>query len=517
MDRQCVLEARNVSKNYGAVEALKNVTFASSSHSIHAIVGENGAGKSTLMKIIAGVAQPSAGEIALHGTPLRLFSPIDALRASIVSVFQELSIVPDLTVAENVCIGFERPRQGLFMSLKQKCARAEQILARMKCEDIDPRELCSNLSLSRLQLVEIAKALSNHPAVLILDEATSALTAADAQKVFELLEELRGEGVSMLYITHHLREVDLIADTCSVFRNGERVATFPRGSQTQEQIVTMMLGRPLSKIFPMKNASTAPRDVILQVSALQWYDRLRGISFDVGKGEIVGIGGIDGQGQKDLLYALFGVLRNVRGEVRLEGRKVSLKSPWAIVKAGGNIVMIPEDRKSEGLFLTMSILKNISFAALRKLSRGVFINARSETNAVTEMIGRLQIRVGSLHDAIDSLSGGNQQKVVIAKWLLLQSHCILLMDPTRGIDVGTKQEIYALLRSMADQGTAILLYSTDYNELVGLCDRVLVMYRGNIVSSLAGDDITDKNILLSSLNLNGAHPEAVVEDGHERQ
>jgi ribose transport system ATP-binding protein len=518
MDGQSlVLEARSVSKHYGAVEALKNVTFASSSHSIHAIVGENGAGKSTLMKIVAGVAQPSAGEIILRGTPLRLSSPVDALRSSIVSVFQELSLIPDLTVAENISLSLQRPR-GSFMSLKQQCLRAEEILARMNCEDIDPRELCSNLSLSRLQLVEIAKALSNHPVVLILDEATSALTASDAQKVFELLKALRTEGVSMLYITHHLREVDLIADTCSVFRNGERVATFPQGTKTQEEIVTMMLGRPLSKIFPVKNTTAgSARDVVLAVSSLHWYDRLRGISFKVGKGEIVGIGGIDGQGQKDLLYALFGVLKNVRGDIRLDGRKVSLKSPWAIVRAGGNLVMIPEDRKSEGLFLSMSILKNISFAALKKLSRGPFINGQSETNAVAEMIARLQIRVGSIHNAIDSLSGGNQQKVVIAKWLLLQSRCILLMDPTRGIDVGTKQEIYSLLRNMADQGTAILLYSTDYNELVGLCDRVLIMYKGQIVTTLDDDDITVKNILVSSLNLNHANREATAEDTHEQE
>ena len=517
-DQSLVLEARNVSKNYGAVEALKNVTFASSSHSIHAIVGENGAGKSTLMKIIAGVAQPSAGEIVLRGTPLRLFSPVDALRSSIVSVFQELSLIPDLTVAENISLSLQRPQQGAFMSLKQQCARAEEIFARMKCEDIDPRELCSNLPLSRLQLVEIAKALSNHPTVLILDEATSALTASDVEKVFELLKGLRAEGVSMLYITHHLREVDLIADTCSVFRNGERVATFPRGTKTQEEIVTMMLGRPLSKIFPMKSTAKGPAaDAVLEVSSLQWYDRLRGISFEVGKGEIVGIGGIDGQGQKDLLYALFGVLKNVRGDVRLDGGKVSLRSPWSILRAGGSLVMIPEDRKSEGLFLTMSILKNVSFAALRKLSRGLFISGQSETNAVNEMIGRLQIRVGSIHDAIDSLSGGNQQKVVIAKWLLLHSHCILLMDPTRGIDVGTKQEIYSLLRGLADQGTAILLYSTDYNELVGLCDRVLIMYKGKIVDTLVGNDITEKNILVSSLNLNPARAGTSVEDIHERK
>lgn len=501
-DDSLVLEIKKVSKHFGGVEALKNVDLECFTHSIHAIVGENGAGKSTLMKVIAGVIQPNAGSIRYDGRPVRFFSPLEAIEVSIVSVFQELSIIPDLTVAENVCIVSNQPKRKRFTSAKEQRRRAEEIFARMKCEDIDPRELCSDLSLSRLQLVEIAKALNMKPRILILDEATSALTAADSEKVFALLKSLREEGVSMLYITHHLHEIEIIADICSVFRNGERVDTFMQGTKSQAEIVKMMIGRPLSKIFPEKNSEkSSGGEAVLQVEHLEWYDKLRDISFTIHKGEIVGIGGIDGQGQGDLLYSLFGVLKNVKGDIRLMGERIPLKSPSAIVRERKSIVMIPADRKSEGLFLSMSILKNISIAALRHISKGLLIERRKELEKVTEMLNALHIRIGSVHDTMESVSGGNQQKVVLAKWLMLGAKCILLMDPTRGIDVGTKQEIYALLRDLADKGTSILLYTTDYDEFIGLCDRVLIMYKGAIVKTLVGDEITDNNILVASLNL----------------
>jgi ribose transport system ATP-binding protein len=237
------------------------------------------------------------------------------------------------------------------------------------------------------------------------------------------------------------------------------------------------------------------------VEHLDWYERLRDISFTVNKGEIVGIGGIAGQGQGDLLYSLFGVLKNVKGNIHLMGEKISLRSPSTIIKNRKSIVMIPEDRKSEGLFLSMSILKNISIAALGHISKGALIERHKELEKVNEMVNALRIRIGSVNDTMESLSGGNQQKVVLAKWLMLDAKCILLMDPTRGIDVGTKQEIYVLLRNLADNGTSILFYSTDYDELIGLCDRVLIMYKGEIVRILIGDEITDNNILTASLNL----------------
>ncbi len=497
-----ILEIKRVSKHFGGVEALKDVDLVCKSHSIHAIVGENGAGKSTLMKIIAGVIQPNAGGLFYNGKHVRFFSPIDAINASIISVFQELSIIPDLTVAENICIVSDRSARKRFISARQQCRQAEEIFARINCEDIDPRELCSNLTLSRLQLVEIAKALNMKPRILVLDEATSALTATDAEKVFMLLKSLREEGVSILYITHHLREVEQIADMCSVFRNGERVDTFEKGTKSQAEIVKMMIGRPLAKIFPEKpHISVSHGEPVLEVKNLNWYGTLKSISFTIAEGEIVGIGGIGGQGQGDLLYALFGVLKNVKGEVRLMGQRMSLKSPSSILKDKKSIAMIPEDRKSEGLFLSMSILKNMTIAALDQISKGAFIERQKEFSIVDKMVNTLHIKIGSVNDSVESISGGNQQKVVLGKWLMMDAKCILLMDPTRGIDVGTKQEIYMLLRNLVENGTSILIYSTDYDELVGLCDRVLIMYKGEIVKTLVGDEITDNNILMASLNL----------------
>jgi ribose transport system ATP-binding protein len=500
--KDIVIRMSGVGKRYSAVEALKDVSLECLTGSIHAIVGENGAGKSTLIKIIAGVTQPNSGSLFLDGARVQFRSPLDAIKNSILSVFQELSIIPDLTVAENICILAKSNGSSRFRSTGSKRKKAEEVLARIKCYDIDPRELCSDLPLSRLQLVEIAKALACDPRVLILDEATSALTAADSEKVFELCGALRQQGVSILYITHHLREVDLLADTCSVFRNGERIETFPVGTRSQQEIINMMIGRPLSTLFPKKNAYSGDKqDKTLSVKNLSWYNKLRDVSFSLGPGEIVGLGGIDGQGQKDLLFALFGVLRNVRASVQIGSNRLSLKGPSTLIDSADRLVLIPEDRKREGFLPSMSILKNVSLASLGQFSLGPFINRKRETEQVVSMLQSLKVKIGNINDSVESLSGGNQQKIILAKWLLLEAQCLLLNDPTRGIDVATKQEIYGLLRGLADRGKSILLYTTDYDELIGLCDRVIVMSRGQIRKILVGDDITEKNILTASLEL----------------
>lgn len=501
-NKDLVIGMSGISKRYAAVEALKNISLECFTGSIHAIVGENGAGKSTLIKIITGVTQPNAGSLFLDGARVQFHSPLDAIKNSILSVFQELSIIPDLTVAENICMLAGSNSADRFRGSGSKRKKAEEILARIKCDDIDPRELCSDLPLSRLQLVEIAKALACNPRVLILDEATSALTAADSEKVFELCGTLRQQGVSILYITHHLREVELLADTCSVFRNGERIETFPVGTRSQQEIINMMIGRPLSTLFPEKTAYHGDtKDKTLSVQHLSWYNKLRDVSFTLSPGEIVGLGGIDGQGQKDLLFALFGVLKNVRANVSMGKNHLSLKGPSALIDSADKVVLIPEDRKMEGLFPSMSILKNVSLTSLGLFSVGPFINRKKETEQVVSMLQNLQVKIGSINDSVESLSGGNQQKVILAKWLLLEAQCLLLNDPTRGIDVGTKQEIYALLRGLADRGKSILMYTTDYDELIGLCDRVLIMSKGQIRKILVGDEISEKNILTASLGL----------------
>ena len=494
------LSLAGVSKRYGGVRALAGVDFACRRHSIHAVLGENGAGKSTLIKIISGVVQPDEGSIALDGQPIAFPTPQAANAAGIVCIFQELSLMPDLSVADNIGITTPPRRFGLIDKRAQR-RRAEELLARVGCEDINPLMQVRQLPLSRRQMVEIAKALGRNPRLLVLDEATSALTAADVEKVYAILHGLRDEGLSLLYISHRMHEIEELADTCSVFRNGQHIETFPKGTRSDEQIVQMMIGREWRNVYPPKPQRDTPPTPALELRNIGWEDRLHGISLSVGRGEIVGLGGLDGQGQRELLLALFGVLRGVTGETVVNGTRRRIGSPAGAKRPDVGMALIPEDRKTEGLMLPMSVRDNISIAALGSLTRGIVVDRAREARRIDEMVGKLKIKFGQLGDPVATLSGGNQQKVVIAKWLLTGAHIVLLNDPTRGIDVGTKQEIYQLLRDLADAGTAILLYSTDYDELIGCCDRVLILYDGRVVRELAGREITEANIVASSLNL----------------
>ncbi len=489
-----------VSKRYGGVRALTNVDFACRLGSIHAVLGENGAGKSTLIKIVSGVVQPDEGTIRLDGRPVAFAGPRAAADAGIACVFQELSLLPDLSVADNISIA-EPPRRFGLIDRKAQHARAEALLARVGCSDLDPRARVKDLPLSRRQMVEIAKSLGRSPRLLILDEATSALTAADVEKVYGILEALRRDGLALLYISHRMHEIKQLADTCSVFRNGQHIETFASGTRSDAEIVRLMIGREMTQVYPPKPRRTAPVQPVLAARGLGWTDRLSDIALTVGRGEIVGLGGLDGQGQRELLLALFGVLKGVEGTVEIDGRPRHVASPAAAKAPALGMALIPEDRKTEGLMLPMSIADNMSLAALSSMRRGLVIDRAAEDKRIAEAVDRLRIKVGRLDDPVATLSGGNQQKVVIAKWLMTGPRIILLNDPTRGIDVGTKQEIYHLLRELADAGAAILFYSTDYDELIGCCDRVLVLYHGRIVRVLEGAEITEMNLVASALNL----------------
>ena len=495
-----LLQLRKVSKSYGGVAALTDVDFAASAASIHAVLGENGAGKSTLIKIVAGVVRPDRGELMFEGRAAQFATPKEANDIGIVSVFQELSVMPDLTVADNISITSPPRRFGLIDQRAQR-RRAEALLARVGCEDLDPRERVGDLPLSRRQMVEIAKALGRNPKLLILDEATSALTAADVDRIYKILHRLRDDGLSMLYISHRMHEIKELADTISVLRNGRHVRTFATGACTDDEIVQLMIGREIENVYPPKpirNATSEPR---LEVKKLGWTDRLSDVSFTVGKGEIVGLGGLDGQGQRELLLALFGVLRDVSGEIAINGETRRISSPVSATRARNGIALIPEDRKTEGLLLPMSIADNISLSSLASVTDFLVIDRKAEAGKIQSMVEKLKIRLGKVSDAVGTLSGGNQQKVVISKWLLTNAQILLLNDPTRGIDVGTKEEIYRLLRDLADAGTSILLYSTDYDELIGCCDRVLILYSGKIVRELVGSEITETAIVASAFNL----------------
>ncbi len=493
------LSLRGVSKRYGGVSALDCVDFAADRHSIHAVLGENGAGKSTLMKVLSGVAKPDQGSLHLDGRAVTIATPRNAQSLGIATIFQELSLMPDLSVADNICITEATSRWG-FYNPKKQLRRAEALLAEIDCEDINPKAKVETLPLSRRQMVEIAKALGRNPQLLILDEATSALTAADVERVFTLLTRLRDEGLSILYISHRMNEIETLADTCTVFRNGRSIETFAQGSKTPDEIVHLMIGRSITQVFPKKPQRETRPEPLLEVEGLSWEGQLKDVNLGVGSGEIVGLGGLEGQGQQQLVLALFGVLRGVSGEVRLKGRRISLSGPAAAKAPDVGIAMIPEDRKTDGLLLPMSVRDNLSLASIGRLTRWGLVDRAAESKLVDRMVQELQIKVSSLAAPVSTLSGGNQQKVVIGKWLSVAPRCLLLMDPTRGIDVGTKQELYRLLRELADQGTAILFYPTDVDELIGLCDRVSILYAGQIVRELAGADITEHNIIATALN-----------------
>jgi ribose transport system ATP-binding protein len=508
------LRLEHITKRYGGVTALANVDFACSLGTIHAVVGENGAGKSSLMKLIAGVTRPDEGEIYIEDRPIKFASPSDAAALGIVCIFQELSLLPDLSVADNISIADPPKRFGLIDRGRQRRI-AEEVLHRVGCGDIHPDERVKDLPLSRQQMVEIAKALVRNPRLIIMDEATSALTARDVEHLYRIVRSLREQGVAVLYISHRMPEISALADICSVFRNGKHIETFPMSSRTTEEIVPMMIGREVARAYPEKpspssskhpstpstestpstpsisvHSRPAPQMTpLLELKDLTWYHVLSGISLKLAPGEIVGLGGLDGQGQSELLLALFGVLRGLTGEVRIDGRLTTIAHPRQAKSRDIGLALIPQDRQTQGLLLPMSIEDNLVLAASPDLSRFGLIDRSREQAATTDIVAKLRILANNLSDPVRTLSGGNQQKVVIGKWLLKQPRILLLNDPTRGIDVGTKQELYRLMRELAGTGLGILFYSTDYEELIGMCDRVLVCYGGRLIRELSGPDL----------------------------
>ncbi len=558
------LRLNGITKRYGGVTALANVDFTCSLGTIHAVVGENGAGKSSLMKLIAGVTRPDEGEIYVEDKPVQFASPAEAAALGIVCIFQELSLLPDLSVADNISIADPPKRFGLIDHRRQRRI-AEEVLHRVGCGDIRPDERVKDLPLSRQQMVEIAKALVRSPRLIIMDEATSALTARDVEHLYRIVRGLREQGVAVLYISHRMPEISALADICSVFRNGKHIETFPMSSRTTEEIVPMMIGREVARAYPAKQESSTPStkstsrrpDVasrparrslrepkrqgevgsfndgaksevhsrttpeallsqdsatpatsasshtapLLEIKDLSWYQVLNGISLKLAPGEIVGLGGLDGQGQSELLLALFGVLRGLGGELYIDGRRTRIEHPRQAKGRDIGLALIPQDRQTQGLLLPMSIQDNLVLAASPDLSRFGLIDHAREQAATNDIVGKLRILANNLSAPVRTLSGGNQQKVVIGKWLLKKPRILLLNDPTRGIDVGTKQELYRLMRELAGTGLGILFYSTDYEELIGMSDRVVVCYGGRLIRELSGPDLNEHNLITASLNL----------------
>jgi len=496
-----LVEAKQIAKRFGGTVALSGASFQCARGSIHALLGENGAGKSTLVKALAGVVTPDSGSIQVDGQPVTINSPSQAAKVGIIPVFQELSLMPHLTVAENIFItNLPYNRLGL-VHRKQLHQQTEALFSRLQLHSIDPGALVNELPLAMRQVVEIAKALSRNPELLILDEGTSALSIQDVQVVFDIMRRLRDEGKSVVFISHRMSEIKEIADTLTIFRDGQDVGSFPMGSVSEDEMVQLMIGRKLEQAFPPKGTEHGQRPVGLEVRDLSWENRLHQINFTVGKGEIVGLGGLDGQGQGELLLALFGLLRGLHGHILVDGQEVRITSPAKAASAGIQMALIPEDRKTEGLILSMSVGDNATLTTIDRIAKWGLISPKQEQASIAQIIQNMRVKTDSPHTPVRNLSGGNQQKVVIGKWLETKAKIYLLHDPTRGIDVATKQEIYQLIRSLADSGATILFFSTELAELVGLCDRVLVLYEGHIFREIVGENITEENIVAAALGL----------------
>jgi ribose transport system ATP-binding protein len=504
-----MLETTGLTRAFAGNVVLRDVDFTVLAGEIHGLVGENGAGKSTLINLITGVLQPDAGTIAIDGVVVTHLTPRAAEDRGVATVHQELSLCPHLTVAENVYLGQTPTSIGRIVYRAIERGAAE-VFASLGVA-IDPKAIAGELSLADQQLVEIAKALVGQPRLLILDEATSALDSGQVELLFAALSRLRDAGVAIIFVSHRLEEIFAITNRITVLKNGEYVATVPTAGTTTADLVKLMVGREMQDIFPAKPPIAAALDapVVLSVRDLTSGKRFHNVSFDLHRGEILGLGGLQGQGQRELLAALFG-LHPVQGEVLLDNRAVTVRGPRAAMHQG--IAHVPEDRKTDGLIVQLPVAENLSLPSLDRLDRLGLIDRERERALVNGLIDKLRIRLRSPRQTLLRLSGGNQQKVAIAKWLPLTPEIYLLAEPTRGIDVGTKQEIYRLMRELTSGGASILLISSDTIELLGLCDRVLVMYERQPVAMLSGAEVTEENVVHASVagHGNGREPAAPV-------
>jgi ABC-type sugar transport system ATPase subunit len=486
------VELRGVSKRFGGVEALSDIDLAIAPASIHALVGENGAGKSTLGKIIAGLHPADDGTMLVEGREVRYHSPSDALADGVTTIAQELMLVPQRSVLDNVFLGSEHNRRRIVTPSSMRARYAE--LCERAGFDLPADQVVGGLRVADQQKVEILRALARNARLIVMDEPTAALTADESERLFSVVRGLRAQGTTIVFVSHFLREVLALCDTVTVLRDGRLIRTGPAAEETPDSLVTAMLGQPMEVAFPPK--APAPGEdapVVLSVRDLSRAGAIDGISFDVRAGEIVGLAGLIGSGRTEVARALFGADRYDRGEVRLDGRVLKVRSPRGAIRAG--IAMLPESRKDQGLHMHHSIVRNVSLAHLGDVSHGGVLASPAERRRVTEMTERVDVRAERLGAWISTLSGGNQQKVLFAKWLFHRPRVLLADEPTRGVDVGAKRTIYELIQSLAAEGMAVVLISSEVEEVLGLAHRVLVLRGGELVEELNGDLATEDDVL----------------------
>ena len=484
------LELIGISKSFGGVRAVDGVSFDVRPGEVHALLGENGAGKSTLIKIMSGVQHADSGELRVDGRARRFASPREARAAGIATVYQELLLFPELTVAENIFLG-NAPRQRLrAIDWDATRRRARELLDSLECVELDVDAKVGTLSVANRQRVEIARALSQSPRVLIMDEPTAALAEADVQRLLDVVRALRSRGVAIVYVSHRMQEIFALADRVTVLRDGRHVATHPIAEVDHERLVSLMVGRPVGQMYPKSPAEIGVP--MLEVSGLSYRTRVQDVSFTLHAGEILGIAGLVGSGRTELAHTIFGITPATAGRMRLGGKPVTITGPAMARDLG--IAYIPEDRGQQGLIRAQTIRENVSLAMLQRLSRGAFIRRAAETLLARTAIDDFGIRTRGPEQPVRQLSGGNQQKVVLAKWLATKPRVLIMDEPTRGIDVGAKAEIHALMSRLAQQGQAILMISSELPEVLGMSDRILVMNAGSIVGSFDKKDATPQAV-----------------------
>ena len=470
------LEVRDIEKSFPGVRALSGVSFDVRAGEVHALLGENGAGKSTLIKIMSGVVQPDKGAILVDGVVTRLAGPDDARRAGVATIYQELLLFPELSVAENIFLGHAPKGRFGRIDLTAMRKRARALIASLEIDDLDADEMVGRLSVGNRQRVEILRALSHEARVLIMDEPTAALTEADVRRLFDIVRRLRARGVGVVYISHRMDEIFEISDRVTVLRDGAFISTTQTSETNSGALVEMMVGRRIEALFPKVEAPIG--EPVLEARDLVARPMTRGVSLTVRAGEIVGLAGLVGSGRSELAQTLFGVTPADSGEIRLGGQVVTIRSP-AVARALG-VAYVPEDRGSQGLVRPMSVKHNFSLAGLNRLTRLGFIDRAAELTLAKDAVKQFDVKTSSLDEAAGRLSGGNQQKIVLGKWLANKPRLLILDEPTRGIDVGAKAEIHRLMGELAKQGVAILMISSELPEVLGMSDRVLVMREGRI-------------------------------------
>jgi rhamnose transport system ATP-binding protein len=488
-----VVALRDVSKSFGAVRALRGAELDLFAGEAHALVGENGAGKSTLIKVLAGVHRPDRGTVELDGQKVEFSGPSDAKDAGIAVIYQEPTLFPDLSVAENIFVGQQpRGRFGRIDRVAMTTAAAD-LFARLGVH-IDPDRPARGMSIADQQIVEIAKAISLDARVLVMDEPTAALSGVEVERLFSVARSLRDGGAAILFISHRFNEVEALCQRVTVMRDGAHISTDMLSEVTIDQIVRRMVGREVGALFPKQEVE--PGEVILEVDGLTEEGTFKDVSFEVRAGEIVALAGLVGAGRSEVARAVFGVDPRTSGAVRVSGRALPAGNPRAAMAAG--IALVPEDRREQGLVLDMSITRNATLPRSRSLSTLGFLTGASERREAREWTARLQTKYGNLGDAVGTLSGGNQQKVVLAKWLSTKPKVLIVDEPTRGIDIGTKTEVHRLMSQLASEGVAVLMISSELPEVLGMADRVLVMREGRLVADIPKHEATEEAVMFAA-------------------